>query len=476
MVTSGHTDKLGHHGLSRHPISESESFLMRAAPRTFLIATLTLTFVATVAPTAMAGKPKKGTATTTTTTTTTVVPPVTSTSPVRVVASTQPVVDLSLKTWQPDALYARGGSLTSTTSPIARTGADALYQHARVGVTGYDVPVATAATYFVDLFTSETDGADIGQRVWNVTAEGKSVVTDVDTVRDAGPNTASHVLFAVPVTDGTLNIRIAATAGHAVVDAVEVDYEKAATAASTLFNDDFNGTTGTTPATSKWGYALGGNGWGNNELQTYTNRASNASVDGAGNLDITARHETFTGGDGITRDYTSARLTTANTFSFQYGTAVARMRVPAGQGLFPAFWALGTNRSTVGWPLCGEMDIMENHGNELNTVHATAVAALQLDPTTKWTSSTSTDAAAPLSADFHTYGLVWGPGAMAMTLDGRTYFSLAATDIPTTMLWNFNHPFFLLLDLAVGGTAPGSPDATTPFPATMSVDYVRVTG
>lgn len=446
---------------------------MRTAPRTLLVATLALTTIATVAPTAIAAKPKTGTATTTTSS---AVPAVTTVTPVRIVASPLPLVDLSAKTWQPDAGYARGGSLTSTTAPITRTGADVLYQHARVGVTGYDVPVAAAGTYFVDLFTSETDGAAVGERVWNATAEGKSVATDVDTVRDAGPNTASHVLFAVPVTDGVLNIRIASTAGHAVVDAVEVDYEKAATTASTLFNDDFNGTAGTTPDSSKWGYALGGNGWGNNELETYTSRASNASVDGAGNLDITARHETFTGGDGITRDYTSARLTTVNKFTFQYGTAVARMRVPAGQGLFPAFWALGSNRSTVGWPLCGEMDVMENHGNELNTVHANVVAALQADPTVKWTSSSSTDAASPLSADFHTYGLVWGPGAMAMTLDGRTYFSLAATDLPTTMLWNFNHPFFLLLNLAVGGTAPGAPDATTPFPATLAIDYVRVIG
>jgi beta-glucanase (GH16 family) len=448
---------------------------MRTAPRTLLVATLALTTVATVAPSAMAAKAAKPKARTATALTT-AAPGVTTVSPVRIVASPLPVVDLSLKTWQPDAAYARGGSLTSTTTPIARTGADALYQHARVGVTGYDVPVGTAATYFVDLFTSETDGAAVGERVWHVTAEGKPVTGDVDTVRDAGPNTASHVLFAVPVTDGSLTIRIASTAGHAVVDAVVVDYEKATTTPSTLFNDDFDGTAGTTPDTSKWGYAVGGNGWGNNELQSYTNRASNASADGAGNLDIVARHETFTGGDGITRNYTSARLSTVNKFSFQYGTAVARMRIPAGQGLFPAFWALGTNRSTVGWPLCGEMDIMENHGDELNTVHATAVAALQLDPTVRWTSSTSTDADSPLSNDFHTYGLVWGPGAIAMTLDGRTYFSLASTDLPTTMLWNFNHQFFLLLDLAVGGTAPGAPDATTPFPATLAVDYVRVIG
>jgi beta-glucanase (GH16 family) len=449
---------------------------MRSASRTVLVGVLALGTALSIAPSAFAGKAKPHLTSTVTKTATTALAAVGTTAPVRIAASTTPIVDLSLRTWMPDAGYARSGALTSTTTPITRTGADALYQHARVGVTGYDIPVSSAGTYFVDLFTSETEGAQPGERVWNVTAEGKSVASDIDTARDAGPNTASHVLFAAPVTDGTLNIRIAPHVGTPIVDAVEVDYEKADTTPATLFDDEFDGTAGTTPDSSKWGYALGGNGWGNNELQSYTSRPSNASADGAGNLDITARRETYTGGDGITRNYTSARLTTVNTFSFQYGTAVARMRVPAGQGLFPAFWALGTNRNIVGWPLCGEMDIMENHGNELNTVHGTVLAALQLDKTQKWTSSTSVDTPAPLSAGFHTYGLVWGPGAMNLTVDGHTYFSLSSTDLPTTMLWNFNHPFFLLLDLAVGGTAPGAPDATTPFPATMAVDYVRVTG
>jgi beta-glucanase (GH16 family) len=284
------------------------------------------------------------------------------------------------------------------------------------------------------------------------------------------------VLFAAPVTDGVLHIRINPSVGTPVVDAVEVDYEKAATTTSTLFNDDFTGAAGTSPASSRWGFATGGNGWGNNELESYTSRTSNAGLDGAGNLDVVARHETYTGTDGITRNYTSARLTTVNTFSFQYGTATTRMQIPGGQGLWPAFWALGTNRSTVGWPLCGEMDVMENHGDELSTVHATVHAALQGLTTQEWNSSTQTDSTTPLSSSFHTYGLVWGPNAMAMTLDGHNYFSLSNADLPPTMLWNFNHPFFLLLNLAVGGNTPGAPDATTPFPAVMAVDYVRVTG
>jgi beta-glucanase (GH16 family) len=119
---------------------------------------------------------------------------------------------------------------------------------------------------------------------------------------------------------------------------------------------------------------------------------------------------------------------------------------------------------------------MENHGDELNTVHGTIHGALQAATGQQWNSSTRTDTPSPLSNDFHTYGLVWGPGAIAMTLDGRTFFSVAAADLAPTLLWNFDHPFFLLLNLAVGGNTPGAPDATTPFPAVMAVDYVRVTG
>ena len=401
---------------------------------------------------------------------------VSTTTPVRIVASTSPQLDITGALWEPDAGYAHGGSLTSTTQSIARTGSAVLYRHARVGVTDYTVPVATPATYFVDLFTSETAGAQPGDRVWSVSAEGATMASSVDVARDAGQATAYHVLFAVPVTDGTLNLHFSALVGRPSIDAVEVDYEKPATTASTLFDDEFNGAAGSSPNTTRWGFAEGGSGWGNNELESYTSRRSNSALDGAGNLNVIARQETYTGSDGITRNYTSARLTTRNTFSFQYGTATARMRVPAGAGLWSAFWALGSNISTVGWPLCGEMDILENIGSELNTAHATVHSSLR-DLTSKdWLSGASANAADPLSADYHTYGLVWGPNAMSMSLDGRSYFTLSAADMAPTSLWEFNHPFFLLLNLAVGGSWPGSPTAATVFPATMSVDYVRVTG
>jgi len=393
---------------------------------------------------------------------------------VRIAATTVPQVDGSGRVFSPDAPYAVGGQLV--TGPfVTHTASPLLYRNARLGGSGYSIPVSTPGTYFVDLFVAETQGATVGQRVWDVTAEGRTAATSVDVVRDAGVTTASHVLFSAPVVDGALDISFDRIAGLPLVGAVEVDYQNASTtAAKTLFSDDFSAPAGTLPDSSKWTAVTGGNGWGNQELETYTKRASNGSTDGAGNLAITARHETYTGTDGRTRNYTSARLETRNKFEFQYGTAEARMRIPAGQGLWPAFWALGTNIGTVGWPLCGEIDVLENLGSEPDIAHATVHAANTIGDA--WLSGTPTTAPAPLSAGYHSYGLVWGPNAIEVTLDGRTFMSVSASDVAPTNLWNFNPPFYLLLTLAVGGSWPGAPDATTAFPATMSVDYVRVTG
>jgi len=405
----------------------------------------------------------------------TVTPAVTPTSPLRIAAASTKIVDASGRSFAPDAPYASGGQLMpKATLAVTGTSSPQLYQSTRLGSTGYHVPVSTPGTYFVDLFLAETRGLKPGQRVWNITAEGQRVATNVDIARDAGNNKAFHVLFSRPVTDGTLNIWFGPLAGSPLVGAAEIDYQSTATSSSTLLSQEFAGPAGTPPSPDVWSSETGGGGWGNNQLQTYTDSPANASTDGNGNLAVTAKAETVTGLDGITRNYTSARLRTLGHFSFQYGTAEARIRVPAGAGLWPAFWALGTNRETVGWPQCGEMDIMENLGSELNISHATVHASTTTGG--HWQRGALTTSNAPLSRDFHTYGLVWGPNAMAMTMDGRTYMSLSISDVASSASWSFNHPFYLLLDLAVGGSWPGAPDLLTAFPATMSVDYVRVTG
>jgi beta-glucanase (GH16 family) len=400
-------------------------------------------------------------------------PAVTPTAPLRLAASATALSDGAARVFRPDGAYATGGQLVTSRDTIARTASPLLYQLARLGGTGYTVPVSQPGTYFVDLFVAETRGATPGQRVWDVTAEGTSVATAVDVARDAGPDTAFHVLFAVPVTDGTLDLAFAPRAGEPLVGAIEVDYQSDSTRSATLFSDDFTSAAGASPDRTRWGAVSGGGGWGNHELQYYTKRTDNVATDGAGNLALTARKETYTGYDGITRNYTSGRVQTRGRFSFRFGSAVARMRVPVGQGLLPAFWGLGSNIGTIGWPACGEIDVVENLGSEPTTAHAVVHGAdSNGEP---WLSGAETDTAAPLSDGFHTYGLVWGPNAVTMTLDGRPYMAISASDLPPGSRWGLNHRFYLLLSLAVGGRWPGPPDSSTAFPATLLVDYVRVT-
>src|SRR2546430_11283996 len=137
-----------------------------------------------------------------------------------------------------------------------------------------------------------------------------------------------------------------------------------------VWSDEFGGSNGSAPDSSKWTLETGGNGWGNNELEYYTNRSQNAQIQN-GSLVITALKETYTGPDGVTRNYTSARMKTAGKFEQQYGRFEARIKIPYGQGMWPAFWMLGNDIGTVGWPTCGEIDIMEDIGQEPAIVHGT---------------------------------------------------------------------------------------------------------
>ena len=143
-----------------------------------------------------------------------------------------------------------------------------------------------------------------------------------------------------------------------------------------VWSDEFNGTDGSSPDATKWTYDLGAGafggvpGWGNSELESYTNRTTNVQQKG-GNLVITAQKESYTGTDGYTRQYTSARMKTEGLYTTTYGRIEARIKLPYGQGIWPAFWMLGNDIDTSGWPTCGEVDIMENIGKEPTTVHGT---------------------------------------------------------------------------------------------------------
>lgn len=245
-----------------------------------------------------------------------------------------------------------------------------------------------------------------------------------------------------------------------------------ATGWSLIWADEFAGQAGSVPDPSKWRYDTG-YGWGQGELQAYTDRTHNASLDGQGNLAITARRERYTGGDGKTGEYTSARLNTRERFSVTYGRVEARIRVPSGQGIWPAFWMLGDDIFTKGWPDSGEIDIMEVLGQDPATLYGSIHGPRDSDPNGYGITAVR-DAAGPLSSGFHLFGVEWSPQRITVTLDGNAYRTFTPDDLPADGRWVFDHPHHLILNIAVGGSWPGPPDHTTRFPATMLVDWVRV--
>jgi beta-glucanase (GH16 family) len=239
-----------------------------------------------------------------------------------------------------------------------------------------------------------------------------------------------------------------------------------------VWHDEFDGKAGAPPDPAHWGYDLGSQmGWGNDEWEYYTNDPANASMDGDGHLAITARKS-----DGSIDcyygpcQYTSARLLTKNLFQFKYGLIQARIKVPTGVGLWPAFWMLGSNIDTEGWPGSGEVDVMENVGRTPNTLYGTIhgpgySGGAGIGGTVQTT--------AALSDDYHVFGVEWSKEGVKWTLDGKQYFQATPADAAPND-WVFDHDFFILLNLAVGGLFAGLISPDTVFPATMSVDYVRV--
>jgi len=240
-----------------------------------------------------------------------------------------------------------------------------------------------------------------------------------------------------------------------------------------VWSDEFNGADGSSPDSSKWTYDIGGNGWGNNELECYTNRRQNAQIKG-GNLVITAQKEIYTGSDGVTRNYTSARLKTQGLFTQPYGRFEASIKIPAGQGMWPAFWMLGNDITTNGWPKCGEIDIMENIGKEPGTVHGSLHSSSTVTQTSDASAPFSLPAGQNFADAFHLYAVEWEPGTVRFYVDSNLYATFTQSQWPSGGTWSFDHPFFILLNVAVGGNWPGPPDNTTVFPQQMLVDYVHV--
>ena len=242
-----------------------------------------------------------------------------------------------------------------------------------------------------------------------------------------------------------------------------------------VWSDEFSGPDGSAPDPSKWTYDTGGKGWGNTELECYTNRLQNAQIN-RGNLVITAQQENapFVCSDGSTNSYTSARLKTQGLFSQAYGRFEARIKVSAGQGMWPAFWMLGKDITTAGWPTCGEIDIMENIGKEPGTVHGSLHGPSTTTRTSDATSIFTLPAGQAFADDFHLFAVEWERGVVRFYVDSNLYATFTESQWPAGGTWVFDHPFFIILNVAVGGNWPGSPDSTTVFPRHLLIDYVRV--
>ena len=229
---------------------------------------------------------------------------------------------------------------------------------------------------------------------------------------------------------------------------------------SLVWQDEFNGTS----LSSDWLYDIGGNGWGNNELQYYNNQNINLS---GGILEITAKEEAFNASN-----YTSTRIKTQGQKSWKYGRVDVRAALPEGQGIWPALWMLGDNISTVGWPSCGEIDIMElkggvgfNDRTVYGTIHWNEIG------THAQYGGDKTLTSGKFSDEFHVFSIIWNQTSITWLVDNAVYHTVDITDPEKGEL---HENFFLIFNVAVGGDFPGSPDATSIFPQSMYIDYVRV--
>ena len=216
-----------------------------------------------------------------------------------------------------------------------------------------------------------------------------------------------------------------------------------------------------------WEKELGRNPDEAKQLEYNTARAENVALNGAGSLEITLRKESYKGSD-----YTSARLTTEFRHELQYGRFESRMQLPQGQGLVAQFFLLGADYPTVDWPACGEINIFDYAGSDPSAVQARAhgpgfAPTSPLDQGFRLQSGT-------FSSGFHVFAVDWQPERLSWSVDGEEFARITPVDLPAAGVWVFQHPFFIVLDLALGGTLAGPPDSTTPFPAVLQVDYVRV--
>ena len=317
------------------------------------------------------------------------------------------------------------------------------------GGEGSDTPIVDA-----DPIVDSATGADAAR-------------PDTATSTDAAPTSDSAT-----TTDGaTSDTKTASDASDAGTDAPDPALRPGWTL---TFRDEFDAKDGTAVDDKKWVHEVGGGGFGNAEREYYTNKVDN-SVQRGGNLVITATRD---GTAGLTCwygacQYTSARLITKDKFTQKFGRFEARIKIPSGQGMWPAFWMLGDDIGTTGWPGCGEIDIMENIGKEPSTNHG-SLHGPGYSGGSPLTGITTLPGGEKLSDKFHVFAMEWDAAEIRFYMDSDTPYETHKPSDVAGKKWVYDHPFFMLLNVAVGGTWPGDPDGTTMFPQTMLVDYVRV--
>jgi beta-glucanase (GH16 family) len=246
-----------------------------------------------------------------------------------------------------------------------------------------------------------------------------------------------------------------------------------------VWQDEFIGDAGQAPDPRAWTYDVGGGGWGNNQLEYDTDRVCqgpsdttcNARLDGQGHLEIVARLDDPPFPLG--RYFTSARIVTRGRVEQREGRIEARLKLPTGQGIWPAFWMLGADYPAVGWPQCGEIDIMEARGQEPAVVHGSLHGPGYFGGGA-FTQSYRLPGGAGFNDDYHVFAVEWDDAKILFEVDGSVYQRVGKPDVEAKGKWVFDHPFYIILNVAVGGDYVGSPDGTTSFPQSMLVDYVKV--
>ena len=384
------------------------------------------------------------------------------------VESPASITDAAGGRWTPDG-FSHGGTLVHSNVPIPYTSSPSLYRSERVGVTAVDVPVRANGSYLVVLYMAETRHAKPGQRQFDVLAQGSRVAT-VDVAGSVGQLVPYHLAFTATVWSHKLAIDFVARRGRPILSALRIQPAAPGLrlpATKLAFADEFNGPAGSMPTAGRWTYDTGP-GW--HQLADYTDQPRNASLDGHGHLLLTARNEPYADPRGGTYPITSARMTTKRLFEMRYGLAQARIQAAGQVGFVSTFWALGTDIDRVNFPRSGEIDPMEVRGLHPNvSVQALHMPCRAGECATVWGPRLPRS----LATSFHTFAVERAPGVVIYSVDGRQTASLTSADVPRGQ-WVFDKPFYLLLNLIVGGSWARTPPPSTSWPVTMKVDWVRV--